>query len=68
MTIQSDQNRHPGFLQSGQLTLLRRGDNRAPHFRVELRALEPACLVCFAINVLHSAKADTAHGLTAVHA
>jgi hypothetical protein len=22
MTIQTDQNRHPGFLQSGQLTLL----------------------------------------------
>ena len=52
MTTLSDQNRHPGFLQSGQLTLY--GDNRAPNFRVELRALEPACTASYvAINVLY---------------
>ena len=49
MTIPSDQNRHPGFLQSGQLTL-GCGDNRGPNFRVELlRVLERASYV--AINV-----------------
>ena len=45
MAIQSDQYRHQNA--SGQLTLFRRRDNRAPNFRVELRALKPAYgLVC----------------------
>jgi hypothetical protein len=42
MTIPSDHNRHRGFLQSGQLTLLGAAIIVLPNFRVELRALDPA--------------------------
>ena len=59
MTIQSDQNRHPGFCKANPTNALWRGDNRAPNFRVELRALEPAYgLVYVAINVRYWHKAD----------
>jgi hypothetical protein len=38
----------------GATNSLRRGDNRAANFRVELRALEPACTASYvAINVLY---------------
>ena len=59
MTIPSEHTRHPGFLQSDQLNALRRGDNRAPNFRVELRALKPAYgLVCAITVRLFGGKAD----------
>jgi hypothetical protein len=52
MTTLSDQNRHPGFLQSGQLTLYGAAIIVHPNFRVELRALEAACTASYvAINV-----------------
>ena len=49
--------------------VLGRGDNRAPNFRVELRALEPVYGPSYvAINVRYWGKTDTAHGLKADHA
>ena len=70
MTTLSDQTRHPGFLQSGQLTLYGAAIIVHPNFRVELRALEPACTASYVLRLMSSVgrKADTAHGLKAVHA
>jgi hypothetical protein len=60
MTTLSDQNRFA----KRSTNALRRGDNRAPNFRVELRALEPACTASYvAINVRYwGVKRTPSHG------